>query len=649
MSRTAFFLSLLAVGLADVPTLYQHYTQGGISSGLTTYPEGFLLNGRNITVISGAIHYFRVHPELWRDRLRKLRAAGFVAVETYLPWNLHEPRPGEFDFGDGDHDMSMFLDMERYLRIAQEEDLLAIVRPSPWIEAEWDTGGVPSWVLRDRRVRLRSSNSIFMEYVTRYYDQALPRLRRLQFTEGGPVIALQVENEYGLIAKGQKNPDTAYLEQLYQQMVKHNLTALKFTMDNPLRSYKNGSVPGVLMTANFETNPVAQLTELKRQQPDQPLWVTEFYPGWFDNWFDSQHFTKSTEVFINTTRDILDMASSLNLYMFHGGTTFGFLTGVVHHPQGTPTMKFHVSSYDFDAPLSEAGDYGKKYNATAELIKKYLKVETKLPQRPRESIKESYGTIPCTGQLTLDQLIHQVASEDRVQSENVVAMELLSINNGSGQSYGFVVYRKRGLDIPQSSVLKITGYVYDMAVVLVDGNRKTQAVTKLEDVTKFGCWQLDDGELALDADSSGSNKTLDILVENMGRRTAKKGLYDGNVLLGERAIQDWEIVALQFHTSWVKRLSGWRQVSKTTGPTLFRAVLNISTPHDTFIDMSKWGKGSVFVNGFNIGRYFSVGPAHTLYVPAPLLCKGSNEIAVFELYTPASQITFTTIPKLNNK
>ncbi|XP_063222703.1 beta-galactosidase-1-like protein 2 isoform X1 [Bacillus rossius redtenbacheri] len=632
---------------ATLPTLYEHYTQGGISSGLTTYPEGFLLNGKNITIVSGAIHYFRVHPEYWRARLRQLRAAGFVAVETYIPWNLHEPRSGEYDFGEGDNDFSLFLDFVKYLKVAQEEDLLAIVRPGPWIAAEWENGGLPSWLLRDPNLRPRHSNRPFIYYMNRFYDKVFPILRRLQFTEGGPIIAFQIENEYGLVGKGGSHPDTAYLQEIYQEMVKHNLTALKFTMDAPFNSYKNGSLPGVLMTANFQTDPVGQLKELKKLQPDQPLWVIESYPGWFDSWFDSQHYTMSTQASIDMTRAILEMSSSINLYMFHGGTTFGFMNGAIPNAH-TPTIKFHVNSYDYDAPVTEAGDYTQKYNATAELVKQFLAVDTKLPQRPPESVKQAYGTVSYTGQLTVSQLIDQVPRADRVRAENVVAMELLDINSGSGQSYGFVVYRRKGVEVPSSSVLQITGYVHDMAVVLVDGVRETQAVTSLRQVSEFGCWQLGNGSLTLDAASSGTNKTLDILVENMGRRLSKKGLYDGDVLLNRQAIRDWEIVALQFHTKWVKSLTGWQKVSKTTGPTLFRSVLDVSTPHDTFVDMSAWGKGNVFVNGFNIGRYFSVGPTHTLYVPAPLLRKGANEILVFELYSPGPHLTFTDQPKLSN-
>ncbi|XP_063222704.1 beta-galactosidase-1-like protein 3 isoform X2 [Bacillus rossius redtenbacheri] len=392
---------------ATLPTLYEHYTQGGISSGLTTYPEGFLLNGKNITIVSGAIHYFRVHPEYWRARLRQLRAAGFVAVETYIPWNLHEPRSGEYDFGEGDNDFSLFLDFVKYLKVAQEEDLLAIVRPGPWIAAEWENGGLPSWLLRDPNLRPRHSNRPFIYYMNRFYDKVFPILRRLQFTEGGPIIAFQIENEYGLVGKGGSHPDTAYLQEIYQEMVKHNLTALKFTMDAPFNSYKNGSLPGVLMTANFQTDPVGQLKELKKLQPDQPLWVIESYPGWFDSWFDSQHYTMSTQASIDMTRAILEMSSSINLYMFHGGTTFGFMNGAIPNAH-TPTIKFHVNSYDYDAPVTEAGDYTQKYNATAELVKQFLAVDTKLPQRPPESVKQAYGTVSYTGQLTVSQLIDQV-------------------------------------------------------------------------------------------------------------------------------------------------------------------------------------------------------------------------------------------------
>nr|CAD7432858.1 unnamed protein product [Timema monikensis] len=449
----------------NLPTLYEYYTEGGIDSGLMTYPDGFLLNGKNITIISGAIHYFRVHPGYWRDRLRKLRAAGFNAVETYIAWNLHEPEIGVFDFGDGDNDFSPFLNFRDYIRTAQEEDLLVVIRPGPWISAEWDNGAIPGWIYREANMRIRRSYAPFIKRMRAYFDQVFPLLRDLQFTEGGPIIAFQgnmqltsaraelgcepifscnrassnggrqwhtfleqtppvnrIENEYGLVGKGASYPDTAYLEEIHQQMLNHNLTALHFTMDAPISSYRNGSLDGVLMTANFQSNPVGQLTELKRLQPDQPLWVMELYPGWFDNWFE-KHQTKTTEgrtlypvshmqqkhehmsvretrtvedmgmkfvrsmlavtgrnqirnevirervrlheiveiwgeeqitnkvckreeknAFINMTRTTLDMNSSINIYMFHGGTTFGFMNGAIPNTH-TPTWKFHTSSY----------------------------------------------------------------------------------------------------------------------------------------------------------------------------------------------------------------------------------------------------------------------------------------------------------------
>nr|CAD7447574.1 unnamed protein product [Timema bartmani] len=638
----------------NLPTLYEYYTKGGIDSGLTTYHDGFLLNGKNITIISGAIHYFRVHPGYWRDRLRKLRAAGFNAVETYIAWNLHEPEMGVFDFGDGDNDFSPFLNFRDYIRTAQEEDLLVVIRPGPWISAEWDNGAIPGWIYREANMRIRRSYAPFIKRMTAFFDQVFPLLRDLQFTEGGPIIAFQIENEYGLVGKGASHPDTAYLAEIHQQMLNHNLTALHYTMDAPISSYRNGSLDGVLMTANFQSDPVGQLTELKRLQPDQPLWVMELYPGWFDNWFE-KHQTKTTEAFINMTRTILDMNSSINIYMFHGGTTFGFMNGAIPNTH-TPTWKFHTSSYaliflktDFDAPLSEAGDYTEKYNATADLVKKYLAVQTRLPELPAQSVKEAYPAILVTEQLEFNRLMDLVSTSDRVTATDVTAMELLDVNGGSGQCYGFVVYRKTGLQVPPTTTLEITGTAHDMAVVMVDGVRKTEPITSVQQVTGFGYWQLSNATLSLDDASVGSNRTLDILVENWGRRYNLKGLYNGPVLLNGEVLQDWEILALQFKKKWIQSLSDWQEVSESSGPTLYGASLEVEgTPRDTFINMSTWGKGNVLVNGFNIGRYFSVGPTHTMYVPAPLLNQGANEILVFELFSPSSEIIFTDTPILDN-
>ncbi|KAJ9575407.1 hypothetical protein L9F63_025639, partial [Diploptera punctata] len=319
-------IPFLIVCMADLPTLYDYYTEGGIYSGLETLPDTFQLNRKNITLFSGAIHYFRVHPEYWRDRLRKLRAAGFNTVETYVPWNLHEPEQDVFDFGKGNNDMSMFLDVVKYIKLAQEEDLLVILRPSPYICSEWDFGGMPSWLLRFPGLVVRSSEQQFLDRVSKYNNKLLPLFKDLQFTRGGPVIAFQIENEYGGLVEDGSPVDTKYLEFLRDEFLKHDIVELLFTSDNPSMHGETGAIAGVLQTANFQVNPENELSILKKFQPDKPLMVMEFWAGWFDHWFEKHH-TTTVEIFSDILERILKFPSSVNLYMFHGGTNFGFMNG----------------------------------------------------------------------------------------------------------------------------------------------------------------------------------------------------------------------------------------------------------------------------------------------------------------------------------
>nr|CAD7200164.1 unnamed protein product [Timema douglasi] len=627
----------------ELPTVYGYYTEGGITSGLEATPDAFLLNGKNITLISGTIHYFRVHPDYWRDRLRKLRAGGFVGVETYIPWNLHEPRRNVYDFGNGGNDLSPFADVVSFLKIAQEEDLLVILRPGPFINAEWENGGLPSWLYRDAMVVTRSSNAHYITYMTEYFNQLFPLIKDLQFTSGGPIIAFQVENEFGNKARGQSKPDTAYLETIIKVMEDNGLTALKFTADSVISSGTAGSVAGAMMTANLGSGASQALTKLKQLQPDKPLWVMEFWTGSWDHWFE-EHSTKTAASCANTMNAILSFPANINLYVFHGGSDFCFMNSATYQ-SSFPTYRSDVSSYDYDAPLTEAGDYTDKYTALVALVTQYSPVKFLTPQLPEESVKEAYPSAEIVGHITLDKLLNTLGSES---STNVKAMEFLDINDNSGQSFGFIVYRKTGLAVSSGSVLKIDGQVRDLAIVLVDGVRKTDVFTSMDQQKGFGYFDAEsDAQLTLDDDSVGESRTLDILVENWGHRDDTKGIISGSVLLNSVSIQDWELFPLELKGDWVRSLDGWITPSEAQSPAMYRATVDVSSPHDTFLDMSSWGKGNVFVNGFNVGRYFpAAGPAKTLYIPAPLLNAGTNEILVFELFTPASQLVFRETPIL---
>ncbi|KAJ3664493.1 hypothetical protein Zmor_000055 [Zophobas morio] len=621
-------------------TLYQYYTDGGISEGLSTNQPHFTLNRKNITLYSGAVHYFRVPPQYWRDRLRKLRAAGLNAVETYVPWNLHEPEIGTFDFGKGSSDFSQFLDIEKFLRIAQEEDLFAIVRPGPYICAEWDFGGLPSWLLRSN-VKIRTSDSLFMEAVTKYFGALLQILVPLQFTKGGSVIAVQIENEYG----NTKSVDTGYLEGLKEILERSGIVEVLFTSDTPSNGW-SGTLPGVLATANFQEKAKHELGLLKEFQPDKPLMVMEYWTGWFDHWTDKHH-TRSADAFGQVLDEILEFGASVNFYMFHGGTNWGFPNGAnVEYASGDYSKyRPDTTSYDYDAPLSEAGDYTDKYHKVKELVLKHNKVVTRLPELPQLSDKTAYPDVQVTEMLTLDDLIRQ--STIQIDSK-LVSMEFLDINNASGQSYGYVVYRHENTNIPANSVLKIEGYVCDTVTVLVNGELKSKILKTQADLDDFGYWKVKDSSLQLGTQEYKS-ATLDLVVENSGRNNygkldqfnQYKGLWQGNVLINDQVLDTWKVIPLEFKKKWTESLQNWRPASENVGPALYKATFEVDDPVDTFIDMRKWTKGFVVVNGFVLSRYMKLGPQQTAFLPGPFLKKGLNSILVFEHFVPTMVVQFS--------
>lgn len=338
----------------ELPTVYEYFANSSTVTGLVAGNQRFSLNGKEIRIVSGAIHYFRVHPALWRDRLKKLRALGANTVETYVAWNIHEPRKGEYDFGNGQNDLSEFADVRRFLEIAQEEDLLVLLRPGPYICTEWDFGGLPSWLQRDPEMKVRENNKPYLDRVKLYMDQLLPHVVDLQFTRGGPIIAVQIENEYGSFSPRHKE----YLEFVQNLYNVHGLNeSLHFTSDNGFGgSGMEGSLPGVLQTANFQVGPENLFRRLREVQPDMPLMAMEFWSGWFNHWGDASQAGTTPENFGQVLESILGewngsvnfcmlnafyvVVFKLNLSlkitfpsilsitdMFHGGTNFAYMAG----------------------------------------------------------------------------------------------------------------------------------------------------------------------------------------------------------------------------------------------------------------------------------------------------------------------------------
>ncbi|XP_063959616.1 beta-galactosidase-1-like protein 2 isoform X1 [Lytechinus pictus] len=586
----------------------------------------FVLNGEEVTILSGSMHYFRVVPEYWEDRLRKMKSGGLNTVTTYVPWNLHEQVRGDFDF-------SGILNVVEFLKIAQKVGLYVIFRPGPYICAEWELGGLPSWLLADDEMKVRTTYPLFTEAVTKYFDHLIPKVVPLQYNRGGPIIAFQVENEYGSYGDS-----AAYMEFVKEAMVTKGVTELLVTSDNSKKAMKKGRLPGVLMTANFQDNVERHFGDLKALQGDNlPLMTMEFWSGWFDHWGERHHIYTADGI-AELTKSILVKGASINFYMYHGGTNFGFMNGGnIDKGIYKPT----ITSYDYDAPLSESGEPTEKFFKIKEVIQKHTptgRVPSTLPELPVAIGKVAYSEVKVQETMSLAALLE--ISGKPIYNDDILAMEKLPINNGGGQSFGFLLYRSRVNTKPTK--LTLSRSPRDRAQVFLNGDEVGVLMRKTEE---------EDRSLEL-TNGKDANNVLDILVENLGRvnydkdiQTEKKGLL-GDVMINDKKQVKWEMYPLEFTKHFMEAVSTSKKWSAFEGrekqPALYRATLEIqdSKPKDTFVNMKGWEKGVIFINGFNLGRYWNVGPQKNYYLPGPLLRQGKNEIIMFELHKADGTIRF---------
>jgi len=582
---------------------------------LTTSSTQFLLNEKPFRILSGAMHYFRVVPEYWRDRLEKMRAFGLNTVETYVPWNLHEPRPGEFHF-DG------MLDIVKFIETANDVGLKVIVRPGPYICSEWDFGGLPSWLLKDPDMQIRCAYPPYLAAVDRFFDVLLPKLAPFQSTKGGPIIAMQVENEYGSYGN-----DKVYLRHLTDGMRSHGIDSFLFTSDGPRDiCLQGGTLPDVFKTVNFAFDAKEAFAKLREYQPDGPLMVMEFWSGWFDHWGEPHHISEdgseSIQRSLDTLNEILAMGASINFYMFHGGTNFGFMNGANCDPS---PYQADVTSYDYACPLSESGDLSPRYEGYREVLKKYVEIPATFDVRP--STKRAYGSIEMTESVGLLESLDGL-SQVRL-SVNAHPMEMYD------QDYGFILYRTK-VTGPRMGILRVRG-LHDRAQVFING--------ELVDV-----FDRESGN-EYSAVDIVNDVQLDILVENMGRvnfgpaMLDRKGITDG-VTINDQYQFGWEVFPLPL-SDLSKLMFSEVNTAPQHQPTFYRGTLQVDEPADTFLALPGWTKGVVWLNGFNLGRYWERGAQKTLYVPAPLLKRGANELIVFELHgTGQLTVEFRAAPEL---
>ena len=580
--------------------------------------DEFYLDGKPFQIISGGIHYFRVLPEYWEDRLRKLKALGCNTVETYVPWNMHEPKKGEFDFvGERWHGM---LDLKRFVETAQKIGLWVILRPSPYICAEWDFGGFPAWLLSEGEMELRTSDERYLRHVRDYYQVLMPYLAPMQVTQGGPVLMMQVENEYGTFGNDRK-----YLELLRDMMREGGIDVPLFASDGPGADIlSNTAVEGVFPTANFGSRAKVAYSCLKDFNGGGPCMCTEFWLGWFDAWRDGKHHTTDPDEAAKELKELLENGS-VNLYMFEGGTNFGFMNGSNYGTHLTPD----VTSYDYDAVLTEDGQLTEKYHKLKKVITEHIQKEPEAePTVPVE--RRAYGKIPVSQKVDL---FHALPKLD-APIETVAPRSM----EQAGQGYGYMLYSTILDTSTELSNLRLYKAA-DRAIAFVDGKKALTAFDReLEEGHEVGPFY-------------GKNMKLDILVENMGRvnygpmlNWQRKGI-DGCVFINSRFSQhNWKQYPLP--------MDNLEQLDYNAGyeegiPAFYRFEFEAEEIGDTFLDFAGWGKGFVVVNGFQLGRFWEEGPQRRLYVPGALLHKGCNEIILFETEGKHSEeICLEAVPDL---
>ncbi len=612
--------------------------KGTFESGKGT----FLLNGKPFVVRAAEVHYPRIPRPYWEHRIKMCKALGMNTICIYVFWNYHERKQDQFDFS-GQADVAAFC------RLAQQNGLYVIVRPGPYVCAEWEMGGLPWWLLKKKDIRLRERDPFFMERVKKFEQKVGEQLAPLTIQNGGPIIMIQVENEYG--SYGEDKPYVAEIRDCLRSIYGKEMAL--FQCDWSSNFTKNG-LDDLVWTMNFGTgaNIDQQFRRLGELRPEAPKMCSEFWSGWFDKW-GARHETRPAKNMVEGIDEMLSKGISFSLYMTHGGTSFGHWAGA-----NSPGFAPDVTSYDYDAPINEYGEATEKYQLLRETIRKYA--DGKLPAIPKAPAKRiSVGKFELKD---FRHIVHGVTS--KVESREIRNMESLDMGWGS------MVYRTKLPETTTTSELTLHE-CHDFAMVYVDG----KLVGKINRV-------MNERSVLLPPTKEGQQLT--ILVEAMGRinfgRAIKdfKGITEKVTLRSERNgheveynLKNWEISLIPddyevAQQAFAKHGKGHHEKGHHTKGDCgekagcckkadcgekagyYKGTFTLKKTGDTFLNFEKWGKGQVWVNGHAMGRIWSIGPQQTLYVPACWLKKGENEVIVLDVIGPREAVVWgQDQPELN--
>ncbi len=590
------FSALLAISLTVLTLSLRGKDEDQNESHTFAVRNGqFALDGMPFRIISGEMHYPRIPREYWRQRLRMAKAMGLNAVTTYVFWNVHEPRPGVYDFSSNN-------DVAEFVREAQQEGLYVILRPGPYVCAEWEFGGYPAWLLKDRSMLVRSSDPKYVAAANHWIKRLGEELAPLQIGNGGPILLVQVENEYGSFGN-----DHAYMEHLRQSLLEAGFTKAQLYTADPPDSVAKGSLPDLPAGINFsawdQNGAEKSFAVLKGLRPNGPFLGSEFWAGWFDHW-GGGHAHTDTATQVANLEWLLSRGYSVSLYMFHGGTSFGWMNGANSDSDGK-NYEPDVTSYDYDAVLDESGRPTAKYFVFRNVIARATGVTP--PSVPAVAPTIRVAEFKLTEGVSLWKTLPAP-----IHSEVPLSMEEVD------EAYGYILYRAQ-IKGPVSGDL-VLEQLHDYAEVYLDGNRVGTLDRRL-------------GQSRLSLNLKRPSGQLDILVENSGRVNYSTALQDEwkgitkEVRLANAPVIGWDIYPLPMTQVSELPYAG----AACEGACFYRGTFTVDAPGDTFLDTSAFNKGEVWLNGHALGRIWKIGPQKTLYVPGPWLRKGNNSVVVFDL------------------